>query len=706
MSRLHVRLSSWRFWTLSWVLCLSVWYLFQNSHLLVHVTRTKLDHGKLIQLFAHLHQRNHDLQRIQTHLSVYDELYSQINMYDFLTRHTLRERCMLYFNHLAMSDPEWVINPNEPQHFDRQAFESFEVFRNRRIEEWENRSKEAEKEGKAQHPQPSDETIRKEFDEIRRNTLGHEQKMHDFVAHVRIFDKCFMEGQMLRWADQKHVLKQQFFLQTEIDYQYTPEEKVSVGRAYVNELECREIEGKVFPFLNNRYPEYQSWSGEKTFFPGDSKTKDTSICFLNDFKRRINGKGIVMTVGDGHVEDAARLIRVLRYFRNKYPIQVVYYKGLTQTSRRNLIKAARDEFQDLPPQDLWFVNVKRCVKGKYLLKFGGFANKILATMFNSFEDMLFLDADSVILKKPEYFFKLKKYVKTGTFFFKDRSLINGRGAEDHVFFQKLLPSVEDSIVFNIPQTSNYTMHNEFFRARTYHYMESGAVVLNRKKHFMMPFMMGVMNFYSLISSRIYGDKELFWLANAFLGDENYSFNDNFAAASGELTPLHERHKDVGKEMTFKSEEICTNHPSHISDEDNSLIWLNSGFRFCGSALKLRIDYPGEFGDKTRFLNMQTLEDFKTFYSLKLKITHAIIPPFYPDHARAANKEHEPETSWRMMRYCNGYCWCAYSLIGGEFEKDGKIENNRLEGKIIEFSQEEQDLFNKVADVWIAPLGFK
>lgn len=671
------------------------------------VTTTVLNKAKLISLFTHFHHRNVNLEAISTRSSVYDELYGQLNIYDFLKKSSIQERCMLYFNHLSMSNPEWLVNPHESTTFDRAAFTDYETYKNSQTKKWNKEAKKAESEGRDPPPKPTDEQMRENFENLRDTAFSDEQTLHDFVTHVRVFEKCFMHSQdsRVRRLDNKFIKNQQEFLKTSVKYEYDHDEKNSVGRAYKDKLACHKVELRIFPFLSNEYPLFERWNNEKVFFPGNENKGKMTGCFLNDFKSRVNGKGIVMTLGDGHIEDAARLIRILRYFRNTYPIQVVFQNNLSRESRYNLIRAGRNDYMDLPRQDIWFVNAERAITEQYRSKFGGFANKIMAIMFSSFEDILFLDADSVIMKDVDYFFNLDRYVQTGTFFYKDRSSFEFRPKNDNYFFKKLLPSVDDSMVFNIPQTTNYTLMNEFFNNGFNHYMESGTVVLNRKKHFMMPFMMAIMNFYSLVSSRVYGDKELFWLACALLGDETYAFNKNFAAAIGELTPEYERHKDIKDIKSFHSLEICSNHPSHISDEDSSLVWMNSGFRFCGNVHKLKIDLEKEFGQGKRYTKFKTLEDFKTFFESKLKITHAIIPPFYRDQRRAINSEHEPEVPWVMVNYCEGYCWCAYSLIGGYNKAASEDPSNRIEGRVIEFSEEDQKLFETLGDIWMSPLGW-
>lgn len=703
------KFSPWKSLVLAWGICFAIWLLSLHVHLgaTTPVMKAPLDLPKLLLLFSHFHQRPAELTRIVTRLKVYDEIFLLVNTYDFLRKYLLEDRCLVYFNHLLMSNPDWLVNPDERVSFNRAAYNKFERYREEQLNNWNNKAKEAERENNDPPPKPTEEQLRQDYNVLRQTVMDDEQTLHDFVAHVRVFEKCYMHTK----DDAKHaddtafVRKQRAFLTNNVDYLVSPNEPSRAGSVFRHKFYCTDIERKVFPWLTTEYPIFTRWNGQKPFFPGSEYLLLRNRgCFLNDFKRRLNGRGIVMTLLDSHIEDAGRLLRVLRYFRNPYPIQVVFHLNLSPDSQYKLIKAARNDFMNLPPQDIWFVNAERSITKQYLPKFKGFANKIMATLFNSFEDMFFLDADTVPLKDMDYFFTLKKYVQWGTMFYKDRAAYQFRSRDDVVLFEKLLPSVEDSMVFNIHQTTNYTIHNEFFRGLS-HYMESGAVVLNRKKHFMQPLMMAIMNFYQPIVTRIYGDKELYWLS-LVLGGDSYTFNENFAAAIGELTPESERHKDINNIKSFRSQEICSNHPAHISDEDNqTLVWFNSGFRFCGNAMKLKVDFEKEFNQGKRYTHLKTLEEFKTFFVDKLKITHAIIPPFDPEHRSMKNLEHEPEAAWTMMNYCNGYCWCAYSLMGGYYKDGEDTKSNQMEGVLVKFSPEQVTLYDEVADIWIADLGW-
>lgn len=654
-----------------------------------------------MSVFSMYHQRPLSMSHVTTKSSAYNEVLGSVSMYDFLKKYLFDERCLIYFNHLQRSNPDWLINPNEAVAYEKTAFQLYKDFRDSREREHKKKVDEAEKAG-TPPPEPlSENDIRLEYQALWKIVDESEQKLHDFLAHVRIFDKCYVQSQdrAIRRNDTSYVKRQQYFLKNNVAYLPEPDEVVD-GSVYRNKMLCSQIETKVFPWLTMEYPEFTRYNGDKAYFPGSNyRVHENKGCFLNEFKSRLNGKGIVMTFNDDQVDDAIRLIKVLRFLGNKYPIQVVYHSKLNDLSKQHIVKAARIKFHQYPTQDLWFVDASRSIEPQFINKFNGFANKIMATLFNSFEEMIFLDADTVLLQSPDYLLKLQKYIDSGTMFYKDRSTFNFRERENSVLFHKLMPSLADGFVFNINQIKNKTLNNEFFLGFE-NYMESGLVVINKKKHFIQPFMMSVLNFYHPITARLYGDKELFWLSLVLAGDENYEFDDNFAAAIGELTPETERHKDISQIKSFRSKELCSSHPSHISDTDNqTLVWFNSGFRFCGNVDK-GVNFKEEFDRKKRFTKYKTLEAFETFFRSKLLITHAIIPPFDRNRKKAKNVEHEPEAAWQMTNYCKNYLWCAYSSLGGYFEEDGETKSNVMEGRLIEFSEEQIKSIQAVGDIWM------
>lgn len=490
-----------------------------------------------------------------------------------------------------------------------------------------------------------------------------EQLLHDQLTHLKVFDQCFLRKNI------KHS-----------GLEYTP----------------HQIEQKLFPWLTFRFPVITNPNG-----PTERPVKENSrgkkgSFFLQRLKHNLQGKGVVMTLSDNHIEYAIRLIKVLRFLGNRLPIQIVYYSNLSETSKQKLLDASTSAFgigdRSYMPQSISFVDVSRAIDESYMYKFGGFGNKILATLFNTFEDMLLMDADTVMLEPPSYFFERRRYIQTGTLFFKDRATVEYRSKNDVTFFKKLLPSLKDTVLFGIPQVTSFSLNREFFKGRN-HYMESGLVLVNRKRHFLQPLVMSQLNFHLPVQARVYGDKELFWLALVIMGDENYAFNEHFLAAIGFSTPNSE-----WPSSKYGAKEICSNHPGHISDEDNhSLLWFNSGFRHCGQLNA--VNFEAEFESKQRYTDLNSINQFADFFKNKLIIQEAVIPP----HAvlEADNQEHEPSRSWVNMRnYCAGYTWCAYSHIGGIYNENERSFNNGASGLYIQFSPEEINKFLRIGDVWV------
>ncbi|EMG48001.1 Alpha-1,3-mannosyltransferase, putative, partial [Candida maltosa Xu316] len=427
---------------------------------------------------------------------------------------------------------------------------------------------------------------------------------------------------------------------------------------------------------------------------------------------------IVLSIANKHVEYTVQLIHLLRALDNRLPIQIVYYDDVSEESKMKIVTAAQEEYKTLPesfqkvshffdssyldksrkglrPQEVWFVNAYNAIHKSFRGKFSRFGNKLLATFFNSFEEFMLIDADTVMMQPPEFFFNLEGYKKTGSYFFKDRS-VQRRSINDGLYMEKMAPATIDSVMFDIPIMTNYTKNREFFKGLQ-HYMESGLVMLNKNIHLNSILMISQINFLRPIAGKVYGDKELFWLGFAINGDENYFFDSNFAAAIGQLTPPDDRLRDDG--TRHHSQEICSPHPGHVSAEDNhTLLWINSGFRFCHQADE--VNYEEEADKKTRLKFLTNAQAFRNYYYEPLRISHAIVPPLDEKLQARKNYRQEPERGWYWEKeYCRRYMWCAYSSIGGK-QKESIKKDNTLEGLLISYSDNEVAMFNYLGDVWV------
>lgn len=676
-----------------------------------------------------------DIRNIKDAYSkVYNSIFNTHNIESVIGNLDFDQRCQLYFQNLFIEDNNWIFNPNEDiRVHDRDHF---------RFDDWKRAkegdlkrdfasSKEIKEEDVNTKSKEFVAFVRAKYDEFWNHILEYEQKIVDTISTMRIFNKCYLtnENKTQIKANNRFIQRQHKFVKAlkssgdssrVLPFSATYQEKlINVKRS--------NFEHRVYPWLSFEAPVYEDWRGNIYHGPPDLQAikkmktqklfpQKSSEFFLKQFKQACNGKGIVLSIGDQHVDDTMKLIHLLRALNNRLPIQIVYYDNLSRDTKQKIVTAAREkiyalprsfqkvaqyfpedylsaEYDGLPKQEVWFVNTYNVIHSDYKDKFQKFGNKFLATLFNSFDEFMLIDADTVLFKNPHFFFNLDGYKKTGTFFFKDRTPDTRHRDSDSYFFKKITPSPVDQVMFNIPLVSSYTLNREFFKDNEFHYMESGLVLLNRDRHFSSILLMLQMYFYHPVSDRIHGDKEVFWLAMATNGDESYYFNNNFAAAIGELTPQKYRKKDDGREPD--SLELCSPHPGHIDSHDGkTLLWMNSGFQYCGKADQ--VNFKEEKDKKTRLQWLRTVDAFRKFYYSPLKITHAIIPPL--DLSPADNIDNEPRHGWFMdNQYCKAYLWCAYSSIGGKTEDGG---NNRLVGQVVEFDQRQQDLMTYFGDIWV------
>ncbi|KAK6200479.1 mannosyltransferase putative-domain-containing protein [Scheffersomyces amazonensis] len=614
------------------------------------------------------------------------------HLYQVLTHLDFDSRCNLYFNSLYANhksgDP--IISPTKHFDFNRDHYKSIDDYLKWCLEQLKKEFPDVEELTVEQ-----DTKFREEYAEIQANLARDNVVLHDYITHLKVFNKCFLASPASQdkfIANQRKLMNE--FSKTEHSYIPSTIPEIKISPTYHNE---HFLETLIYPWLSQRSPLFETHDG-KTYelIPNTQFTKSHS--FLQQYKSKLGGRGIVLTIADDHTDNTIRLIHILRHLGNEYPIQIVYDSTtLSAESKFQVFQAATVSFHGLKKQDITFVQVNPTIADGFMGKFGGFGNKILAVLFNSFEEMLFLDADVVILQPPRFFFQLKKYQQYGTLFYKDRSAVEFRPDYDIQFFKNFMNNQLDEIVFGLNQVTNNTIDLPFFSKHINHYMESGLVLIDRRRHFNQALIMAHLNFYLPIQSRLYGDKELFWLSMAMYGDESFQFNNHFAAAIGEVTPDSERILDVGKAQSFMSKEICSNHPAHINDEDNhTLLWFNSGYVFCNQLKKINFEH--EFEHKKRYTKIKTLEEFKTFFTSKLIIKAAIVPPHLK--LTESNDLGEPDRVWfNMGQYCSGYTWCAYSSIGSAKTPEQK-------GWLIEYSPKEQEYFNALGDVWMEDFDYR
>ncbi|CAK9441458.1 uncharacterized protein LODBEIA_P53260 [Lodderomyces beijingensis] len=693
------------------------------------------------------YKNSHIYKRLQKNYNAYKEVDRPSSVYhDIFKNHAIEsvvrnldfnQRCDLYFRNVFLKNHNWVFDPNA----------NYEVDFGKKFEEFQNTNSamlqalfDTENSGKKV------DNYDKKFADFKREFYkkqeeeNNEQRIVDELTLFRLYNKCYVTdddpvqekriGAFV--AEQKDLIDGDETLKSTV----TPFRQTTREMLVTNGMRLPSLDHRIYPWLSLELPVFERWTGQihheipnfREILRDNSQppkrtraTKSTqSTSFFKNFKNNCNGKGIVLTIADKHADYTANFVRLLRALNNKLPIQIVYFDNLGEESKRKIVTAARESFsylpqsfhgvseyfpQDyldpksdgLPKQEVWFVNVASVIGPNFKGKFTGYASKLLATLFNSFDEFMLVDADTALMQDPESFFEMKGYQETGTFFFKDRAYYQKTDGAFAEQFKRISQSPVDKVMFDINPMTNHSFRENFFQ-NLFHTMESGVVLIDRQRHFNSVLMIVHINFFKPISSRSWGDKELFWFGFAFNGDEDYHFNAHGAAAIGEMTnPSDRRRPD---RTLHHSKELCSPHPGHISEEDNhTLLWINSGFRYCHQADKVDFEKESKLGRRLKFLDI-TAAAFREYYYNPLKITHAIIPPFDPEIKNRPNLNDEPSHGWLLEKgYCKGYLWCAYSSIGGITNKDTGAENT-MEGTVVTFNEKERALFDYYGDIWV------
>ncbi|KAL6451358.1 MNN13 putative alpha-1 [Candida maltosa Xu316] len=597
------------------------------------------------------------------------EIFLRTTSPDLVSSLPVDQRCDLFFDFLTSRNEHWHFDPMVDYRVDFRHQDYIEYFKSNgvRLNDEFKRTEGKRFKNQDEFREGLDNYMKTMY--YKEKVLLNEYDMINKVSIFRIFNKCYLRDSGF------------------------------MNRGYSKKVNPKSLETKVYMWLTKRFPSFENWNGD-VHVPKTS-TKDL---FLNQVRKKSSGKGIVLTISDDHVSDTVNLIRVLRALNNKLPIEIIYNTRLSPASKQKIVECSRMPFESYPKQQVTFVNIHDTIERNYINRFIKFDFKFLAMLFTSFEDFIFLDADTVLFKSPEYFFNLQGYKQTGAYFFKDRGMLLYHPPKDIDLFREFGASEIESSMFDIPMMSNFTTNREFFRGLV-HYMESGLVVMNKKRHFTSLLMAIEMNFFHPIRMKVFGDKELYWLGFAINGDENYHFNQNFAAAVGQLTPSKDRIRSDGK--PYQAQEICSPHPGHLSDDDNrTLLWINSGVVFCNKGNNVDYEKEANFEDQDILKFLHTPDEFKAFYESPLVITHAIIPPLSDDLKPRYNINEEPSDGWSWKRnYCHEYMWCGYSSIGGDqtyepVSDNGDDEENSLQGRLVTYTDEEIQFFNKLSKIWV------
>lgn len=432
------------------------------------------------------------------------------------------------------------------------------------------------------------------------------------VRHLRAYGACFLEG---------------------------PSE------AYKPIVES--FERTFLPYFTGEFPTSQKWDGSVRKLSSSGENS-----FWGEAKRRMEGRGIVISIVDHKVHEAIRLIRVLSHLGNKFPIELVHKGDLLVVSQDLLFAAARET-----QQDVWIVDAGACIAPEYKRHFVRFTNKWIACLFNSFEEMLLMDTDAVPFVDTDEFFDLIGYRRSGAFFFRDRELPAAVYSHYASMIMSFFPTEHEQRVFGQNLGIEAVKKMNFYKHHAKHNLESGVVVMNRKTHLEGLLMSTLLQFRPRVSGPMYGDKELFWMGQALAG-KPFEFNEKSGAAIGE----YKMHNGLLS--------VCSTQVAHI-ETDNALLWMNGGAANCKKPF-----WDKEFKENRQLRQaFKSVDDLRLHYNAPVKIQGAIIP----ESGRGFKQD--------KLRGCIGYVWCA------------EADTTAGTGRVITFTEEKQAEIAKVVGVW-------
>ncbi|KAJ1558208.1 hypothetical protein HK096_002968, partial [Nowakowskiella sp. JEL0078] len=232
------------------------------------------------------------------------------------------------------------------------------------------------------------------------------------------------------------------------------------------------LEDKLFPWLNYKYK---------------------SLTHLRD--TWIGGRGIVVSVGSWHFPFALHSILTLRVLLNvTLPIEVFYLDD------SDLDKEMISTFERIPNVTVIDVGKVFNLKNEDVR---GWHQKPFAMLASRFNEMIFIDADTLFLETPEKLFSFEGYKKTGTVFFHDRTTTEGGRSGPFFWFERWMNDLSE-----VGRTTRYHNH------KTVHEMESGVVVFDKKRAYLQLLgacWMNTKRNRDSASHQIHGDKETFWM---------------------------------------------------------------------------------------------------------------------------------------------------------------------------------------------------
>ena len=291
---------------------------------------------------------------------------------------------------------------------------------------------------------------------------------------------------------------------------------------------------------------------EKALFPFERNPNTTSG--LVNLRDSFQGRGIVTTISSNQMLLLFPLLKTLRYKLNcTLPIQVLFL------GTKDLSPAEQASLASWIP-GLTLIDMQPLLSDQ-ALRISGYNLKLLAIMFSTYEQVLFLDADVVMLSNPAEYFDFAEFQESGTLFFHDIKTHRKPSyfAEDWRFWlYSFMPDM----------TLNSTSDDPgFINGKSNMLIESGVVLFDKRRRFpslLAQTSLTLPGILDLFTGRFLGDKELFWFA-AEMMHEPISIFPGLASFIGPINPEYPT-----------SSLPCDYHVVHLSRDQTFPLWFNNG----------------------------------------------------------------------------------------------------------------------------------
>ncbi|KAG3111200.1 hypothetical protein PI124_g9690 [Phytophthora idaei] len=263
---------------------------------------------------------------------------------------------------------------------------------------------------------------------------------------------------------------------------------------------------------------------------------------------KMGSKGILLCLHDDILELGISLIRELRCLGNKEPIEVHHCHDLTRPSV-DLLFGLDDNIQVVDLCERYVI--KKVISDEMAKSFQSYWIKPLAVHFTSFEELIFLDADAILLKDPAVLRDNEGYKKNGTLFFYDRVInnnqyLNKKTDKGPIYLHQWLKSF-DYKRFGLQYVDPSPAFKKSFayRGKTAHEQDSSMLLINKRNaEKAMKVLWFLITEHRFIYEFSWGDKEAFWLSYEF-SHTPYFFSP-WGASVVSATPNKdmERHPDT------------------------------------------------------------------------------------------------------------------------------------------------------------------